>query len=220
MRQALAGCCGPNNSTLTSTAGWRNAAATRSSRDASPPPQRNTGITCTTRMSSPCPTNGSTLVCGLGSRVPRAPAHAGGSGLQQSAARPDAAGHLPASQRGCPPTSGTSATSTLPIPVGNLVHLSTGEGSHRPGDIAWLERSSKAAAGISRWLNRKGPTGNNTFEGVLGLDNIGVFDRSAPAHRRISGQADGNGVDGALQSEHAGDGRGVGVPNPPTPTWL
>ncbi len=31
------------------------------------------------------------------------------------------------------------------------------------------------------WVNRKDPSGNNVFEGgFLGLDNIGVFDRSAP----------------------------------------
>ena len=31
------------------------------------------------------------------------------------------------------------------------------------------------------WVNRKDPQGNNVFEGgFLGLDNIGVFDRSAP----------------------------------------
>ncbi len=31
------------------------------------------------------------------------------------------------------------------------------------------------------WVNRKDPTGKNVFEGgFLGLDNIGVFDRSAP----------------------------------------
>jgi hypothetical protein len=31
------------------------------------------------------------------------------------------------------------------------------------------------------WVNRKDPAGNNVFEGgFLGLDNIGVFDRSAP----------------------------------------
>jgi hypothetical protein len=31
------------------------------------------------------------------------------------------------------------------------------------------------------WVNRKDPNGRNVFEGgFLGLDNIGVFDRSAP----------------------------------------
>ena len=43
------------------------------------------------------------------------------------------------------------------------------------------------------WVNRKDPAGNNLFEGgFLGLDNIGVFDRSArlPAGGRLE-QADG-----------------------------
>jgi hypothetical protein len=43
------------------------------------------------------------------------------------------------------------------------------------------------------WINRKDPTGKNVFEGgFLGLDNIGVFDRSAalPAGGRLE-QADG-----------------------------
>ena len=33
----------------------------------------------------------------------------------------------------------------------------------------------------SRWVNRKDPDGKNIFEGgFLGLDNIGLFDRSKP----------------------------------------
>ena len=50
------------------------------------------------------------------------------------------------------------------------------------GDIDWLERSfQKLAVNFTWWVNRKDRTGNNAFEGgFLGLDNIGVFDRSAP----------------------------------------
>jgi hypothetical protein len=53
---------------------------------------------------------------------------------------------------------------------------------HGSGDIAWLERSfQKLALNFSWWVNRKDRSGNNVFEGgFLGLDNIGVFDRSAP----------------------------------------
>jgi hypothetical protein len=49
-------------------------------------------------------------------------------------------------------------------------------------DIAWLERSfQKLLLNFTWWLNRKDRTGKNAFEGgFLGLDNIGVFDRSAP----------------------------------------
>jgi mannosylglycerate hydrolase MGH1-like protein len=50
------------------------------------------------------------------------------------------------------------------------------------GDIEWLERSfQKLMLNFTWWVNRKDRAGNNTFEGgFLGLDNIGVFDRSAP----------------------------------------
>jgi hypothetical protein len=50
------------------------------------------------------------------------------------------------------------------------------------GDLDWLERAfHKLALNFTWWVNRKDREGNNTFEGgFLGLDNIGVFDRSAP----------------------------------------
>jgi len=49
------------------------------------------------------------------------------------------------------------------------------------GDIEWLERSfQKLLLNFTWWLNRKDRAGKNTFEGgFLGLDNIGVFDRSS-----------------------------------------
>jgi hypothetical protein len=50
------------------------------------------------------------------------------------------------------------------------------------GDLAWLERCfHKLLLNFNWWVNRKDRLGNNAFEGgFLGLDNIGVFDRSAP----------------------------------------
>jgi len=50
------------------------------------------------------------------------------------------------------------------------------------GDLEWLERSfQKLLLNFTWWVNRKDRSGNNVFEGgFLGLDNIGVFDRSAP----------------------------------------
>jgi hypothetical protein len=50
------------------------------------------------------------------------------------------------------------------------------------GDLAWLERCfHKLLLNFTWWVNRKDRAGNNAFEGgFLGLDNIGVFDRSAP----------------------------------------
>ena len=50
------------------------------------------------------------------------------------------------------------------------------------GDVDWLERSfHKLLLNFTWWVNRKDRSGSNVFEGgFLGLDNIGVFDRSAP----------------------------------------
>ena len=53
---------------------------------------------------------------------------------------------------------------------------------HGQGDLDWLERAfQKLLLNFTWWVNRKDRTGRNVFEGgFLGLDNIGVFDRSAP----------------------------------------
>jgi hypothetical protein len=50
------------------------------------------------------------------------------------------------------------------------------------GDLEWLERAfHKLVLNFTWWVNRKDRSGKNVFEGgFLGLDNIGVFDRSAP----------------------------------------
>ncbi|MEO7271507.1 MAG: glucosidase [Vicinamibacterales bacterium] len=51
-----------------------------------------------------------------------------------------------------------------------------------PGDLAFLERVfHKLLLNFTWWVNRKDAEGRNVFQGgFLGLDNIGVFDRSAP----------------------------------------
>ncbi len=51
-----------------------------------------------------------------------------------------------------------------------------------PGDLAFLERVfHKLMLNFTWWVNRKDAQGRNIFQGgFLGLDNIGVFDRSAP----------------------------------------
>ena len=50
------------------------------------------------------------------------------------------------------------------------------------GDRTFLERVfTKLLLNFTWWVNRKDPRGLNVFEGgFLGMDNIGVFDRSAP----------------------------------------
>ncbi len=51
-----------------------------------------------------------------------------------------------------------------------------------PGDLAFLERVfHKLMLNFTWWVNRKDAAGRNIFQGgFLGLDNIGVFDRSSP----------------------------------------
>jgi hypothetical protein len=53
---------------------------------------------------------------------------------------------------------------------------------HDPGDLFFLERVyHKLLINFTWWVNRKDALGRNIFQGgFLGLDNIGVFDRSAP----------------------------------------
>jgi hypothetical protein len=58
-----------------------------------------------------------------------------------------------------------------------LEKMQTGE-----GDKDWLKSNfQKLLLNFTWWVNRKDRSGRNVFEGgFLGLDNIGVFDRSAP----------------------------------------
>ena len=58
----------------------------------------------------------------------------------------------------------------------------TEQALHGKGDLDFLKRSfGKLTLNFSWWVNRKDRLGKNLFEGgFLGLDNIGVFDRSAP----------------------------------------
>jgi hypothetical protein len=50
------------------------------------------------------------------------------------------------------------------------------------GDVDWLKRAfNRLIPNFTWWVNRKDRLGQGVFEGgFLGLDNIGVFDRSAP----------------------------------------
>ena len=62
------------------------------------------------------------------------------------------------------------------------------------GDLAFLERVfHKLMLNFTWWVNRKDAQGRNIFQGgFLGLDNIGVLDRSAPLpHGGFINQADG-----------------------------
>lgn len=56
------------------------------------------------------------------------------------------------------------------------------ERNNGQGDLEFLKYAfSKLLINFTWWVNRKDEGGNNVFEGgFLGLDNIGVFDRSSP----------------------------------------
>ena len=62
------------------------------------------------------------------------------------------------------------------------IYLRDKERKQGKGDIEFLKYAfSKLLTNFTWWINRKDRYGNNVFEGgFLGLDNIGVFDRSAP----------------------------------------
>ena len=84
-------------------------------------------------------------------------------------------------------------------------------------DLDFLRATfNKLLLNFTWWVNRKDRFGKNVFEGgFLGLDNIGVFDRSAPApHRRPPRAGGRHGVDGSVQPEHAGARSRAGGPRP------
>ena len=62
------------------------------------------------------------------------------------------------------------------------IYLTDKERNNGEGDLHFLSYAfSKLLVNFTWWLNRKDRSGNNVFEGgFLGLDNIGVFDRSSP----------------------------------------
>ena len=66
--------------------------------------------------------------------------------------------------------------------LGNSVPASHRAGAARETDVDFLKSAfSKLLLNFTWWVNRKDRFGKNVFEGgFLGLDNIGVFDRSAP----------------------------------------
>jgi hypothetical protein len=61
------------------------------------------------------------------------------------------------------------------------IYMSDKERRNGRGDLQFLVYAfSKLLVNFTWWINRKDRSGNNVFEGgFLGLDNIGVFDRSA-----------------------------------------
>jgi hypothetical protein len=69
-----------------------------------------------------------------------------------------------------------------PVHAWATLYLYKMERSLGRADLRFLERSFQGLMlNFNWWVNRKDPAGRNVFAGgFLGLDNIGVFDRSAP----------------------------------------
>ena len=91
------------------------------------------------------------------------------------------------------------------------------------GDVDWLERVfQKLLLNFTWWVNRKDRSGSNLFEGgFLGLDNIGVFDRSAPLPTGgYLEQADGTALDGAVLPDACSRSSiELALERPATRTW-
>ena len=78
--------------------------------------------------------------------------------------------------------------------MGRLPHLQDrSETPRRRGRLPFLERVfQKLLLNFTWWVNRKDVAGRNVFQGgFLGLDNIGVFDRSPLPTGGYLAQADG-----------------------------
>ena len=102
--------------------------------------------------------------------------------------------------------------------LGLLARLQDDRAARRRATALFLERVfQKLLINFTWWVNRKDVEGNNLFAGgFLGLDNIGVFDRSQPLpDGRPSRAGRRHGVDGVLLRHHAVDGAGAGAATNP-----
>ena len=159
------------------------------------------------------------MVRGLGPRVPLHPARAGRPGVRQGAADPVAARVVHAPERPAARLRvGVRRREPAGARVGGVARLQDRAEASAAWPIAqFLERVfHKLLLNFTWWVNRKDAEGNNVFQGgFLGLDNIGVFDRSAPlptgGHLE---QSDGTELDGDVLPEHAGDRAGAGAREP------
>ena len=122
------------------------------------------------------------------------------------------------------PTNGTSATSIRRCTPWAALYVYEREAEIRgEGDREFLARVfDRLLINFTWWVNRKDPDDRNLFQGgFLGLDNIGIFDRSRAAARRRHARAGRrHRLDGALLPVDAPDrGRARQARIPPTPTW-
>ena len=124
---------------------------------------------------------GVSVVRGLGPGVPHRRALARGLRFRQRAAAADAAdlyfhpnGQIPAYEW-------NFSDVNPPVHAWATLFLYKMEQNLGRADLRFLERSFQGLMlNFNWWVNRKDPAGKNVFAGgFLGLDNIGVFDRSA-----------------------------------------
>ncbi|MFY0537405.1 MGH1-like glycoside hydrolase domain-containing protein [Nannocystis pusilla] len=118
----------------------------------------------------------------VGPGVPLPPAGAGRPGVRQGAARPADARVVPPPERGDAGVRVELQRREPPVfawATWRVYKIEQRHGGH--GDRAFLEAMfHKLLLHFTWWVNRKDSAGKNIFQGgFLGLDNIGVFDRSA-----------------------------------------
>ena len=123
------------------------------------------------------------LVRGLGSCLPHAPARNRRPRLRQAADGVDAQRTLPAPKRPDACLQWNFSDVNPPVHAFATLFLhKTEKALHGEPDLDFLRTTfRKLLLNYTWWVNRKDRFGKNVFEGgFLGLDNIGVFDRSAP----------------------------------------
>ena len=161
---------------------WLEERGSIRSRPKQPAAATTTGTTCTTPTSSRCRTSGSIPGTPRGTWPSTSGPDAGRRGFRQAATRADAERALPAPQR---PDPGLRVELRRRESAGACLvhdlHLPAGQGAAREGGHRVArELLPEAAPELHLVGQPQGSLGNNVFEGgFLGLDNIGVFDRSA-----------------------------------------
>ena len=125
---------------------------------------------------------GVSVVRRVGFGLPHHRALHGRCGFRERTARLDVARVFPASDRSDSCLQWNFSDVNPPVHAWATIFLyRTEQALKGEGDLDFLKRSfAKLMLNFSWWVNRKDRFGKNLFEGgFLGLDNIGVFDRSA-----------------------------------------
>ena len=180
------GCCGPSSSTTTSSATGSTGDPTQ------PPPPAGARRRAQQRLAAPLQPRrdldagqvGVPLVRRLGPGVPH-----GAVGARSTRSSPSSSSCCCCASGTCTPTASCPAyefalrrRQPAGARLGLLAGLQDRPAARGARDRLFLERAfQKLLLNFTWWVNRKDAEGNNLFAGgFLGLDNIGVFDRSQP----------------------------------------